>query len=215
MKIVIKKDENETRCLVQLRDIKYIAQRYDSNYFEDFYMSEMAKGHKDHDFIEITNQKVKDLVIKCPFIIDFTDFVRLDPFSLSRIMVLSNTSANERDQADNEHKIRDLQDILEFKKGSLGYRIPVAFDNKVYLDLGPVYFGTTTIPGYYMLKKKNINANLMDFLYNYYYLLYTFVDDKNTCDGFESFRVGEEVVFKFNTKTKLQSVIEGIKKKFS
>ncbi len=215
MKIVIKKDDNDTKCLAQLRDIKYLAQRYNSDFFEDFYEAEKLKGLADEDFIELINKKVKDIVLNSPFIVDFTEYAKCDLRTLSRLIVLSINSLNGPNHDDDEHRRADLLDICDFKKGILPYRIPVAFDNRVSMDLGPVHFGTSTIPGYYMLKKKDINIDLMNFLFNNYYLLHSFVDDKGVCVGFESVKVGDELIFKFTTKTKLQAKVDEIKKKFS
>ena len=215
MKIVFKNENNETKCLAQIRDFKYLAIRFDSKFFLTRYNSMRAHGQKDEDFVEITNEKTREIILNCSYIVDFSEFAKLDLVSLSRFVVLSSGSTGPKDRLDNDHRRVDLQDIADFKNGLLPYRIPVTFDNNVFMDMGPVYFGSSTIPGYYMLRKKDVSVDLMNFLYTNYYLLYANLDAKDVCTGFDSVKVGDDVLFKFKTRTKLQQKIEDIKKKLS
>ena len=213
MKIVFKNEDNNLRCLTQVRDFKYLAKRFNSEYFNKLYEAEIAKGLKDEDFVELVKEESRRVVLDCPYIVTFNDVANCDDLTISRLMVLTGRALSSKDKLDNEHKRTDLSDILAFKSNSLPYQIPVTFDNNVFMDLGDVYLGTSTIPGYYMLRKKNINADLADFLANNYYLLFRCLDLKDVCEGFNSVKVGDELLFRFNTKTKTQKRIEDIKKK--
>ena len=214
MKIVFTNEDGSTRCLTQVRDYKYLAVRFNSDAFLAMYNSTRAHGHTDDDFVDVTNEKVKEIILNSPYIVDFTDIAKLDLTTLSRLIVVSARSMSENDRLDFDHKRDDILDIMEFKKGILPYQIPVGFDNKVYMDMGPVYFGSSTIPGYFLLKKKDINVNLMEFLANNHTLLHALLERKDICVGFDSVKVGDQLLFKFITRTKLQQKIEDIKKKF-
>ena len=166
MKIIVRDEQGIKKCLVQVRDIKYLADRMNSPKFLRLALgSYVGKKLTGEDFIEINTIGIAKIIEECSYIVDFQEMAKYDDLTLSRMILLSRSpiSLDEKKKMDEEHKVEDLVDLISFNKGMLTYPIPVLFDQKVLSDDGEVVFGSTTIPEHFMLKRNSDNIDLVDY----------------------------------------------------
>ena len=206
MKIIVRNEEGIHKVYVQLRDIEYIGERHRSHYFSNYAIRQHNKGIKSDDFICVGNTGLAKLIVEYPYIVDFSEVVQLDSGAISRMIVLSHQFLPTPNQkADEEHKIEDLIDIINFKKGMLTYPIPVFYDNNILFDNGEVVFGSTTLPGYYMLRSYDKSMDLKAYLNENVQSLFSQVLPDKEMASFEALPVDGDIIVKFKTKNKLFS----------
>lgn len=204
MKIVVRNEQEIIRCFAQLRDIEYLGERYNSHLFGNLAVREHNKGHKDpYEFLEIKNKNIAKIIDRHPYIVDFSEMVKYNNLTLSRLILLSHSFLpNEKAKMDEEHKTDDLVDIISFKKGMLTYPIPVFFDEKTLWDNGEVVFGSTTIPGYYMLRSYNKDMNLREYFEANAQELFKAVKGDKEMDSYDITPVGKDILVHFKEKKK-------------
>ena len=84
----------------------------------------------------------------------------------------------------------------------LTYPIPVFFDEKVLLDNGEVVFGSTTIPGYYMLRSYNNEMNLREYFETNAQELFKAVRGDKEMVSYDITPLGKELLVHFKEKKK-------------
>ena len=204
MKIVVRNEQEITRCFAQLRDIEYLGERYNSHLFGNLAVREHKNGHTNpYEFLEIKNESVAKIIDRHHYIVDFSDMVKYDTLTLSRLILLSHSFLpDEKTKMDEEHKTDDLVDIISFKKGMLTYPIPVFFDEKDLLDNGEVVFGSTTIPGYYMLRSYNNEMDLREYFEANAQELFKAVRGDKEMVSYDITPLGKELLVHFKEKKK-------------
>ena len=210
MKIVVNNGDIKT-CYVQVRDIKYLADRYSSSVFENIFTKACAEGHNFTDFIPIADDKIASIIIFDSFIIDFSLSVGHESHSLSRMTSLSSCGSSNTERIDFEHKRRDLNDLMNFKRGKLDYQIPILFDGLQKIEFDNATVGSTSMPGYYMLRSKYPDTDLEHILKRDYLIIYRMLGYKGECDGVSINKVGDDLLFRFIVKNKVTRFIDNIK----
>jgi len=165
MKIIIRNEQGIKRCYIQLRDVDYLVERYNSPKLGKMALGNAAfRNLRADDFFEVKNKGVAKIIEDNPYIVEFGEVVNYDVLTLSRMILLSQVpTVSEKDKFDQDHKVEDLQDIISFNKGMLTYPIPVLFDEELLVDDGEVIFGSTTFPNQYMIKSTNPELDLVDY----------------------------------------------------
>lgn len=202
MKIIIKDETGIKKCLIQLRDVDYMEKKYNARSIRKYLTMGIHSELKEESFIPVTNAHIAEVIEANPSIVDFSEMVRLDNLSISRMIVLAHTfGAKEKQQLDDEKKIIDLQDIMSFKNGTLNYQIPLLLDGKVMFNDGNVVFGSTTIPGYYMLKG-NKETNLREYLELNSNSLFNTIESDKEMESYSVTELDNCLLVRFNTKKK-------------
>ena len=208
MKIILRDEQGIKRCFVQVRDIAYLVQRYNSPKlgkmaFGDSYDHELRAD----DFFEVKNKGVAKIIDDIPYIVEFGEVVNYDALTLSRMIVLSQSFvASEKEKLDEENKVRDLQDVISFNKGMLTYPIPVLFDD-LAIDDGKVVFGSSTIPGYYMLKTYDESLDLDSYLESNAKDLFHSINADGEMASYEVTKLDNSLLVRFKEKNKLLAKI--------
>lgn len=209
MKIIIRDEQGLMRCFAQVRDAKYLAQRYDSKKFLNLALGNAAyRNLKDDDFYEVKNRAVAQIILENPYIVDFSEMVKCDGLTLNRIILLSQSPISYgKQKMDEQHKVEDLLDILNFNRGMLTYPIPVYYDGNIMMDNGEVVFGSTTIPGFYMLRSYNEELDLNEYLELNSGSLYERVNPEGEMVSYEVTKVNNGLLVHFKEKNKILSQI--------
>lgn len=212
MKIMVNEKDKKS-CYVQLRDLYYLSARFKSSSFENLYEKYIQQGLGNADFVFLDDSRVVEVIEFNPFIVDFSIYANNSVGTLIRLAALTAGPVVHADTVDGQHKRDDIFDIIEYKRGQLEYQIPVVFDRKKYVDMGRMILGSTNHPGFYMLKRKDVEVNLEDVVNKDYRVLFETLGLVGECTGVSMFNVDEDIVFKFKTKNKKKSIKEHLKKK--
>ena len=209
MKIIIRDEQGIKKCYAQLRDIEYLADRYGSMFFGSLLVKERRKGRKTgEDFVDITNLDVAKIIEMNPYIVDFSDMAKYDILTLSRMIILAQSPMSTgKQRMDEEHKVEDLQDLIMFNKGMLTYGIPVLYDENLLIDDGEVVFGSTTLPGYYMLRAHNKDLDLNKYLNDNLHSLFSLVSPEGEMKSHDVTKVDDSLLVHFVEKKKVLSNI--------
>jgi hypothetical protein len=203
MKIIIKDGENIKKCLIQVRDVNYLAERYELTTLRKALLGKNEDSKKEYEFIEVHNKDLAGAIEQNPFIVNFTEMARYDDFTLSRLIFLTQTPVNDgKQRLDDQHKIEDLQDIITFNTGRLPYQIPVLFDDRITLINEDVTFGSTTIPNYYMLRANKKDLNLAEYLRTKVDSLFGILELDREMDSYSTVELEDSLLVKFKLKRK-------------
>jgi hypothetical protein len=203
MKIIIKDGENIKKCLIQVRDVNYLAERYELTTLRKALLGKNEDSKKEYEFIEVHNKDLARAIEQNPFIVNFTEMARYDDFTLSRLIFLTQTPVNDgKQRLDDQHKIEDLQDIITFNTGRLPYQIPVLFDDRITLINEDVTFGSTTIPNYYMLRANKKDLNLAEYLRTKVDSLFGILELDREMDSYSTVELEDSLLVKFKLKRK-------------
>jgi len=210
MKIIVRDEQGIKKCLVQVRDIKYLADRMNSPKFLRLALgSYVGKKLTGEDFIEINTIGIAKIIEECPYIVDFQEMAKYDDLTLSRMILLSRSpiSLDEKKKMDEEHKVEDLVDLISFNKGMLTYPIPVLFDQKVLFDDGEVVFGSTTIPEHFMLKRNSEDVDLAEYFSQNAQSLFEQTGIEGEMKGYNTLPFSDSLLVQFDVKKKLLAKI--------
>lgn len=214
MKIIIR-DANGgiKRCFAQVRDVDYLAKRFNSIRFKKLALDNASyRDLKNDDFFEVRNLGVAQIIEENPFIVDFCDLVNFDVLSLTRMIILAQSAfPSEKRKLDEDKKVDDLLDLINFKKGMLTYQMPVFFDEKKLIQDGDIVFGSTTLPDYYMLRSSNPDVNLLSYLEKNSQALFDCLDIEEDMESYDTIEVGKDVLVRFKVK---KNLISKMKKRF-
>ena len=208
MKIILRDEQGIKRCFVQVRDVEYLVQKYNSPK-----LGKMALGNASYrdlradEFFEVKNMGVAKIIDDIPYIVEFGEVVNYDALTLSRMIVLSQSLiTSEKEKLDEENKVRDLQDVMSFNKGMLTYPIPVLYDELI-IDDGEVVFGSSTIPGYYMLKSYDEDLDLGSYLETNASNLFHSINEDGEMASYEVTKLDNALLVHFKEKNKLLAKI--------
>ena len=209
MKIIIRDEQGIKRCFVQMRDLEYLADRFGSVFFGGLVARKnRQENHKMEDFTEITNVDVAKVIDRNPYIVDFSEFAKYDALTLSRLIILAHSPmATGKQRMDDEHKVEDLQDLISFKRGMLTYGIPVLYDEDLLFEDGEVVFGSTTLPGYYLLRSSNEDLDLNSYLNENLHALFSLVNPDGEMKNHEVTKLDDGLLVHFVEKKKILSQI--------
>ena len=209
MKIIIRDEQGIKRCFVQMRDLEYLADRYGSVFFGGLVARKNRREkHSPEEFTEITNIDIANIIDRNPYIVDFSDNARWDLLTLSRMVILTQSpmSIGKR-RMDEQHKVEDLQDLMNFKRGMLTYGIPIFYDENILFEDGEVFFGSTTLPGYYMIRSENKDLDLNAYLNDNLQELFSLVNPEGELKNFEVTKLDDSLLVHFVEKKKVLSNI--------
>lgn len=202
MKIIIKDETGIKKCLIQLRDVDYMEKKYNAKSIRKYLTMGIHSELKEESFIPVVNAHIAQVIEADPNIVDFSEIVKLDTLSISRLIVLAHSfGATKKQQLDEEKKTIDLQDIMSFKNGTLDYKIPLMLDGKVMNKDGEIVFGSTTIPGCYVLKG-NKHSNLREYLELNSNALYSLIGLDKEMESYSVTELDNCLLVHFNTKKK-------------
>jgi len=210
MKIIVRDEQGIRRCLVQVRDIKYLAEKLNSPKFLRLALGDAINPKiKGEDFIEINSVAIAKIIEENPYIVDFQEMAKYDDLTLSRMILLTRSpvSFDEAKKRDEEHKVEDLVDLISFNKGMLTYSIPVIFDQKVLSDNGEVIFGSTTIPDHFMLKRCSEDIDLPTYFSQNAQALFEQTGIEGEMVDYKTLELSGSLIVYFNVKKKLLSKI--------
>ena len=204
MKIIVRDETGIKKCLIQFRDVLYLEKRFNTRSIRKFISLSFEEKVNEESFVEVRNRDIAKAIEAIPYIVDFSEMAKYDCVTLSRLIVLANSQiANEKQKLDEEKKVEDLQDIISFNNGTLTYVIPVMFDGKSMTKNDDIVFGSTTLPGYYLLKSSD-----KDFDYNSYILenahsLFECVCPDQELISFQTTKLNDGILIHFKGKRKL------------
>lgn len=209
MKIIVRDEQGIKKCFIQVRDVKYLVERFESPRLERLILgNNVLRDLKADDFFEVKNKGVIEIIDDNPYIVDFSDFVKYDGLTLSRIILLSQSFLpDEKKKLDEQHKVEDLLDVMNFKRGMLTYSIPIMYDEKTLFDNGEVVFGSTTMPGYFMLRSYDESVDLSDYLVNNLNQLYSIVNPEGEFTSYDVTPLDGSLLVRFTEKKKVFSNI--------
>lgn len=132
MKIITQTKRDGLLCYVQVKDILFLARITNNTTLMQQYLNLINNGRSDNAFIKITQNSLINIIDKCDYIIDFTDFNKkdIDLNYLSRLIINMNFSVSSNNVVREclEYKTDGIRDIMAFKKGELDYTLPLVPD---------------------------------------------------------------------------------------
>lgn len=204
MKIIVKDGENIKKCLIQVRDINYLAERYELTILRKALLGKNEGAKKEYEFVEVHNKDLAGAIEQNPYIVNFSEMAKYDDFTLSRLVLLTQIPGSTgKQRLDDQHKIEDLQDIITFTNGKLPYQIPVLFDDRITLVNEDVTFGSTTIPDYYMIRSNKKDLNLPEYLNAKVNSLFGILELDREMESFTTIELDDCLLVKFKLKRKL------------
>ncbi len=209
MKIIIR-DENELkRCFIQLKDVDYLVERFNSPKLGRLILGNNKFRHLGkYDFFEIKNRGVAQMIEENPYIVDFSEMVKYDGLTLSRLILLAqNPLSTNKKKLDEEHRVDDLQDIMSFNRGMLTYPIPILYDERIIYDNDEVVFGSTTLPNYYMLRPIQEDIDLNEYLAFHHQSLFESVLPEDEMASYQVTEIDGGLLVHFDVKNKVLSKI--------
>ena len=203
MKIIVRDGNEIKKCLVQVRDIEYLSERFELAKLKKAVLGKEEGTKKGYEFVEIHNKELAGAILQNPFIVDFSEMAKHDSFTLSRIIFLTQTPINDgKQRLDDQKKIEDLQDIITFNTGKLPYQIPVLFDDKVTLINEDVTFGSCTVPNYFMIRSNKKGLDLAAYVREKIGSLFAVLDCDREMESYSTVEVDDAILIKFKLKRK-------------
>lgn len=155
MKIVLNKNNGGMICHVQVKDFLRLARIRGDKKFAQYYVHFINKGKGDFDFIDISESRYIDDVLHCSEIANFMDYKDMAISDISQQIVQWYTFlANTGNKNEENSKISDLRDIIAYKKGELGYPIPLVLDSRLtaHDEDHKLFFSSSIIKDCYVIK---------------------------------------------------------------
>ncbi len=214
MKIIVRDEKGIKRCFAQVRDIDYLAKRCNSTKFRRLALGNaIFRDLKPETFVDIKNMGVAEIIEENPYIVDFSEFSKYDALTLSRIIVASRSFfPDDRRKMDEEHKTEDLVDLISLKNNMLVYPIPILYDEKQLVDDGEVVFGSTTLPGCYLLRSTNPEIDLIDYFEKNAQALFESINPEEKMASYEIIKTDNDVFVRFKVK---RDIFAKIKKRIA
>jgi hypothetical protein len=182
---------------LQVKDLTYLFNITGFSYFK----KAIKVGNSADEFVLITNNKIIEIINNSNGIVDFNEIYQMDLATISEfILSYSKSSLFSKDET-NRHYLEGLRDVLDFKKGSLDYKIPLIKGEVLYDDGSIIISGTTISDIFYV---KGGTTNIKD-------ILISLFDDVESLE-FDTIRQDEESIIRIkNVKRKKASIIGKIR----
>lgn len=198
MKIIIRDGQMIKKCLIQVKDVLYLIERFNVPKLKTLLLKN-RKDLKAVDFINVTDERIARIIEENEYIVDFTSMSNYDSFTLSRLILLGhNPIINKLDE---ENRVMDLQSIISFKNGELDYSIPVTLTKHLYED-SEVVFGPSTFANYYLLDSKEEGLDIESYLDQHASSLYSLINSDQELDSFDVIKVQKGILVHFKEKKK-------------
>lgn len=158
MKIITNTNREGVLCYVQVKDINFLARITKNKKLMEQYIRLINEGRGDDDFVKIADVGFIDIIRRCEYIVEFSEFANKDNSItyLSNILVNMNYTlgSSELEKDCVQHKSSAIRDIMDLKKGELGYKIPLVPNGVVeYVsDDQRLLFDSTVIEDCYVLR---------------------------------------------------------------
>ena len=198
MKIIIRNENGIKKCFVQVRDINYLAERFNVGRLNRYVLGD--RKPEETEFVEIKDMKLAKVIEGCQSIVDFEEMAKLDDFSLGRIILLAHSYLG-KESRDEEQRVRDLQDIMSFKQGKLGYQIPVIL-REVVFENEDMVLGSSTLPGYHILKSINGSLDLDNYLALNLKPLFWMIYPEDEMESYNIIKMNDCLLIHFDVKKK-------------
>lgn len=182
---------------LQVKDLTYLFNITGLSYFK----KAIKVGNSADEFVLITNNKIIKIINNSNGIVDFNEVYQMDLATISEyILSYSKSSLFSKDET-NRHYLEGLRDVLDFKKGSLDYKIPL-IKGEVLYDDGSIIISSTTISDIFYVKGGT--TSIKD-------ILISLFDDVESLE-FDTIRQDEESIIRIkNVKRKKASIIGKIR----
>ena len=182
---------------LQVKDLTYLFNITGLSYFK----KAIKVGNSADEFVLITNNKIIKIINNSNGIVDFNEVYQMDLATISEyILSYSKSSLFSKDET-NRHYLEGLRDVLDFKKGSLDYKIPLIKGEVLYDDGSIIISGTTISDIFYV---KGGTTSIKD-------ILISLFDDVESLE-FDTIRQDEESIIRIkNVKRKKASIIGKIR----
>lgn len=182
---------------LQVKDLTYLFNITGFSYFK----KAIKVGNSADEFVLITNNKIIEIINNSNGIVDFNEIYQMDLATISEfILSYSKSSLFSKDET-NRHYLEGLRDVLDFKKGSLDYKIPLIKGEVLYDDGSIIISGTTISDIFYV---KGGITNIKD-------ILISLFDDVESLE-FDTIKQDEESIIRIkNVKRKKASIIGKIR----
>ena len=198
MKIIIKRNGETKKCFAQVRDINYLASRFNVDKLNRYVLGNSKP--KGTDFVEIKDPRLAKVIEENQNIVDVGEMAGLDDFTLGRIILLAH-SYFDKESADETHRVRDLQDIMSFNQGKLDYQVPVMLQDTIFENEDMV-LGSSTIPGYYILRSLNGSLDLDNYLALNLKPLFWMIYPEEEMESYNIIRMDDCLLIHFNVMKK-------------
>ena len=181
---------------LQVKDLIYLFNLTGLSYFK----KAIKVGNSANEFVFISDSNIISIINKINGIVDFNEIYAMDISTISEyILSYSKSSLFGKDET-NEHYLEGLRDILDFKRGSLGYKIPLVKGDIVYDD-GSTFINCSTISDMYYVSGDLTNLNE---------ILLSLLDDVESLE-FETIEISDNTIIKLkNIKKKKASILDKI-----
>lgn len=196
---------------VQVRDIFFIGNLYNSKMIIAYYMSFINRGYGDNDFVKINNKSIKQ-ILDTDLIIDFTDYKDTSIVYLSNVLAnLFMTTQNTGEVT--KHKENDIRDIISFKKGELNYSIPlIPTDEVSYINQEMGLAFRSTIFDNYFVFQSNSDLDNVQYLDYLRFCINEVIEEKfaNQVVSYDIINNESYLVIRFNVEQKKSKSIKDI-----
>lgn len=158
MKIITNTKFSGKLCYVQVKDLLFLARYTGNKRLMQDYINTINNGKSDDEFIKVSGDSYIRAFELCDYIIDFSEYSRRD-IGVNYLANMIKTKAyamprEKRDQEGLDLQIDAVRDIISYKRGELGYKIPLVPNGKVeMMDKTHKYvFESTIIDDCFVLK---------------------------------------------------------------
>ena len=141
---------------IQVRDVLFLAQIYQSPKLLNSYSKLINKGYLDTDFIMINNPLILKMAEnKC--LVSFNTYQYQDPLNIENYLLSiyhNLVSDSDKEAIINEYRAEQLRDILACKYHKLPYNLPLIPSKKINLSNNDnnLYFTSTIYDNYFLLQ---------------------------------------------------------------
>ena len=153
MKIIVRK-KNEIVCYVQLRDLVYLASGK-RNSFRELSCKYIKEGKIMTDFVRVSDKAMIDIIENLEDIVDLNDYRSYSIESLSHLLVSKNLFCDPSSSRRVDHQTQAIQDIISYKKGELGYTIPLVVDDRFVQNINGYVAMSTSCDNKFIVKCEN------------------------------------------------------------
>ena len=158
MKIIVRK-KNEIVCYVQLRDLVYLASGK-RNSFRELSCKYIEEGKIMTDFVRVSDKAMIDIIENLEDIVDFNDYRSYSIESLSHLLVSKNLFCDSSSSRRVDHQTQAIQDIISYKKGELGYTVPLVADDRIVQNInGYVVMSTNCDNKFIVRTESEVNGD--------------------------------------------------------
>lgn len=137
MKIITNTKRYGKLCYVQVKDVLFLANMTNNKRLMQDYLNAINNGKCDDEFIKVSGDNYINAFELCDYIIDFSEYSKKDiGVNYLANMVKTKAYAMPKDKSAQDglnHQIEAVRDLISFKRGELGYKIPLVADGRLEL----------------------------------------------------------------------------------